>query len=160
MQQLDFLRHLLWVYLMVDDFHACFSLSLVITLLLGPVIVLIFRGWIPDSGNERSWLRLCRTKPAQAALEFASVNSRGLTYCLPPELWVGAVCNLLRHFAPLHMSRIPRMRPTGLCRLRDQAGEWTVASRDDYRACLSSSGFCLLCNYNACWKIIGESAWK
>lgn len=42
-QQLDFLKHLLWVYLMVDDFHRFFSLSLVITLLLGPVIVHIFR---------------------------------------------------------------------------------------------------------------------
>lgn len=43
-QQLDFLKHLLWVYLMIDDFHRFFSLSLVITLPLGLVIIHIFRG--------------------------------------------------------------------------------------------------------------------
>ena len=74
-----------------------------------------------------------------------------LLTAFPPEFWISAVCNLLWHFVPLHMSRIPRMRPIGLCQLQDHADEWTVVSRDDYRVRLSNSGFYLLCNYNAFW---------
>ena len=162
-QQLDFLKHLLWVYLMVDDFHRFFSLSLVITLPLDLVIVHIFRGWIPDS---RKWNELTKAVQDKTDSSCPWLHVRELQrqwpHLLPspPRVCTSAACSLLRHFVPLHVSRVTGWGRLACASFRTSASERVVANRNEDRACLSDAGFCLLCNYNACWKIIGESAWK
>lgn len=43
---------------------------------------------------------------------------------------------------------------------RISINEWIMVNGNEYKARLGYAGFGLLCNYNACLKIIGESAWK
>lgn len=43
---------------------------------------------------------------------------------------------------------------------RTSINEQIMVSGNEYKARPGYAGLCLLCNYNACLKIIGESAWK